>query len=165
MKRKYKCLLLVLLSLLVLAGWGKKRVELLSNKKLIDLEAAIQICLPGADSSEQESGDKTEKPAKATVTPKPTVKPTSTPKPTVTPGPTEAPKPRAIVISVREYKITYASTAMEDIDMLRERILLDNDAFVTFRLVDDFAEAHAYREIIALLDELETEAGIHYIKD
>lgn len=171
MKRKYKWLLLVFLSLLVLVGWGKKNVELLSSKKLIDLDAAIQICMPGADSSEQENGDKTEKPMTSTVTPKPTAKPTSTPKPTATPRPTatpkptEAPKPRAIVISVRDRQVTYASTGLEDLDILKERILQDNDALVTFRLVDDFAEAHVYRKIIGVLEELEAEAGIRYIKD
>ena len=49
MKKRGKLFLLLAVSLLVLAGWGQKKVELLSDKKLIDLSAAIGNCTLGAD--------------------------------------------------------------------------------------------------------------------
>ena len=51
MKKKYT-ILFVIFSLMLLAGWGKKNVELLNDKKLIDLDAAIGICIPGADAAQ-----------------------------------------------------------------------------------------------------------------
>jgi len=165
MKRKLKLLAVLVFSLLFLVGFGKKSVELLSDKKLIDLNAAIQICLPGADASEKEHGDETQTPVLPTVTPQPTVKPTTTPKATATPKPTTKPKPRAVTINVRGRIVTCGSTEWEDFDALKERIAREANSSVTFHLVDDFAEAHVYRKIVAILEELDAELGISYIRD
>lgn len=165
MKRKIKLLTALLFSLLFLVGFGKKSVELLSNKKLIDLDAAIQICMPGAESQEKENGENTKNPVPPTVTPTPVVKPTTTPQPTATPKPTTKPKPRAVVINVRDCTVTCGSTVWEDFDALKERIAREANSSVTFHLVDDFAEAHVYRKIIAILEELDAELGISYIRD
>ena len=152
MKRKIKLLLFTGLSLLVLIGWGKKNVELLNDKKLIDLNIAMEKCLPGADVSDPENSSNTEKPQN-------TVTPTITPQLTVTPN------PRTIVIRVRNRNITYDSIEWEDVDKLADRIRQDNSTLITFRLEDDFAEAHVYRRIMAVLAELEAELGIRYTKD
>ena len=166
MKRKYKLLLLLFFLLLFLVGWGKKSVELLNDKKLIDLNAALGICIPGAEELVSNNGKVTVAP-RPTATPRPTVtpRPTATPKPTATPTPTEAPKPRTIIIRVRDQKITYDSEEWKEVDNLEEQIRQDHGDLISFRLVDDFAEAHAYRRIMAILEELEAEIGIRYTKD
>lgn len=158
MRRKIKWLALMLFSLFLLAGFGKKSVELLSDKKLIDLNAAIGICLPGADDMTPEEGNTTQNP-------EPTVQPTVTPRPTVTPKPTGASKPRAVIINVRDREVTCGSSAWDDMDALKERLAREVNSNVTFRLVDDYAEAHVYRRVMAILKELEEEFGISYIID
>lgn len=160
MKRKIRLTLLVLLSLLVLAGFGKKSVELLSDKKLIDLNAAIALCLPGADSLEPENNGKQEEvqnPEEPTATPKPTVAPTMIPESTG--------KARTIVISVRERVISFGLDKSITLVTLEERIRKNHKNGVDFQLVDDYAEAHVYREIIEMLEKLEAEIGVSYTRD
>lgn len=156
MKRKIRLLFLVLFSLLFLVGFGKKSVELLSDKKLIDLNAAIAYCLPGADSATQEEG---KTPLEPSVTPRPS----ATPRPTVIP--TIKPQPRTVIISVRERVITYNSGEKIKLIMLEDRIRKDSRYVAGFQLVDDYAEAHVYREIIGILEKLEEELGISYTRD
>jgi len=156
MKRKIRMLFLVTLSLLFLAGFGKKTVELLSDKKLIDLNAAISLCLPGADSSEKEDGD-----TQTDLTPAPTAAPTTVPA-----GPAEYPEnTRVITISIRGDIITYAAAMWIQPEKLEEKIRLDYRENVSFRLEDDFAEAHVYRKALAILKELETEIGLTFTAD
>lgn len=165
MKRKYRLLVFLLLSLLILAGWGKKTVELLNSKKLIDLNAAIEICLSGSDSLEQENAGKPQISVAPVQTPVPTAEPVTEPTNTPMPSATAKPKPRAVVINVRGCEVTCGSTKWEDMDALKERIAREANSHVTFRLVDDFAEAHVYRQILAILEELKEELGLSYIRD
>lgn len=163
MKRKIKLSFLVTVSLLVLAGFGKKSVELLSDKKLIDLNAAIALCLPGADSLEQEDGkqEASRNPAEPTVTPKPTAVPTLKPEqPDMENG-----EAYTVVISVRERVISYGSGERIKLANLEEQLRRDYRNGADFRLVDDFAEAHVYRGIIEILEKLEAEIGISYTRD
>lgn len=166
MKKRGKLFLLLAGCILTLVGWGQKKVELLSDKKLIDLSAAIGKCALGADEISQQEGTSTQNPS-GQGTAKPTVKPTLKPtvKPTVTPKPSPTPSPRTIVISVRDCKITYDSQAWEDIDTLKERISKDHGSIISFQLVDDYAETHVFRRIMAILEELEAEIGIRYIRE
>lgn len=172
MKRKRKLLLLVSFSLLVLAGWGQKKVELLSDKKLIDLNAAIGKCLLGAEDLIQDDGSEIMNPTTTpgpvgSVTPKPTVTPrvTPTPRVTATPAPTRVPLPRTIDIRIRDQKIIYNYVEWPDIEILKEQIQKDHDERTTFRLIDDYAEAHVYRQMMDVLEELETELGLNYTKE
>lgn len=171
MKRKIKWLLLFSF-LLLFVGWGKKNVELLNAKKLIDLNAALGNCVLGADAilpDDKENTEQTQISVTPTVTPKlqSTPRPTATPRPLValTPQPTATPTPRTIVISVRDRKVMYDTLDWESVDTLKAQIQKDHAAHISFRLVDDFAEAHVYREIMAILAELEAETGIRYTKD
>ena len=156
MKRKNRLLFLMAVSLLVLAGFGKKSVELLSDKKLIDLNAAIALCLPGADSAKPEDTGSPE----VTKTP---AKPSATPRPPATP--TTKPKPSTVIISVRDQKITYNSGGKIELSKLETRIRQDARVVAGFKLVDDFAEAHVYRDVIEILEKLEEELGISYTRD
>lgn len=165
MKKKYRLPVFLFFTLLIFAGWGKKTVELLNSKKLIDLNAAIEICLSGGDLLEQENIGNPQISATPVQTPVPTEAPAKEPNNTPMPTATTKPKPRAVVINVHGSEVTCGSTQWEDMDALKERIAREANSHVTFRLVDDFAEAHVYRQIIAILEELEAELGLSYIRD
>ena len=166
MKKRGKLLLLVLVSLLVLAGWGQKKVELLSSKKLIDLSAAIGKCTLGAEEMTPSNGTDTQNPnGQGTVNPTPTTTPRPTAKPTSTPRPTVVPTAQTIIISIRDEAILYDLKPVENLDLLEKRIILANADHVSFRLLDNYAEAHVFRRVMALLEKLEAEIGIRYIRE
>lgn len=162
MKRKCILTVLALLFLTVLAGWGKKTVELLNDKKLIDLNAALGNCILGEEDLIQEN-NKTETEVTPSAAPKLT--PTATPRPTAIPVPTSKPQKVVIEIRVRAQTVTYNMTEWKDLDKLEEQIRKDYGVLLTFRLKDDYAEAHVYREMIAMLEKLEKEIGLRYIRD
>ncbi|MBQ8632157.1 MAG: hypothetical protein IJ420_00960 [Lachnospiraceae bacterium] len=158
MKRKGKLFLLLAVSLLVLAGWGQKKVELLSDKKLIDLSAAIGNCTLGADDMTPDDGTSTPKPnGQAGVTP------TAAPTPTRSPQPIIVPNAKTIIISIRDEAISYDLRIVNDMESLEKRITIENADHISFKLVDNYAEAHVFRRVRALLEELEAEIGIRYI--
>ena len=174
MKKRGKLLLFLVIYLLVLVGWNQKKVELLNDKKLIDLNAAIGKCTLGAEDLIPNEGDNTQdvnNPAttpapKLSVTPKPTEGITPTHQPTIQPKPTLPPllKPRTLDISIRDQQVTYNKVLWEDLEILKAQLQKDHDERTTFRLVDDFAEAHVYRQMLEILKELENEIGLRYIK-
>lgn len=169
MKKRRKWFLLLAVSLPVLAGWGQKKVELLSDKKLIDLSAAIGNCTLGAEDLTPDEEDSTQQSDMPTATPGPA--PSVTPKASPTPGPTGSTQPiivpnaRTIIISIRDEVILYDLRPVDDMEMLEKRITLENADHVSFQLVDNYAEAHVFRRVMALLEELEAEIGIRYIRE
>lgn len=142
MKRKITALLIVLCSIMLLAGWGKKQVELLNDKKLIDLSKAIENC-KGGDSlkpsdntgTDIEQGDGSQ---------------------------SDSMGEKEIVISVRNKTITYDNVQWKNIETIENKIRQDFEGNAVFKLVDDFAEAHVYRYLINVLSELQSEIGITY---
>ena len=167
MKKKGKLFLLLAVSLLVLAGWGQKKVELLSDKKLIDLSVAIGNCTLGAEDLIPDEGDNTRDPNGPTATPGPA--PSVTPRPTPQPGgssqPIIVPNAKIIIISIQDEEILYDLRRVEDMDALRTRITVENADHISFHLVDNYAEAHVFRRVMKLLEELESEIGIRYIRE
>lgn len=168
MKRKGKLLLLLAVSLLVLAGWGQKKVELLSDKKLIDLSAAIGNCMLGAEElvppdKGKETPNLSATPIPMTsVTPKPTVTPRPTAQPTRSPQPIIVPNAKTIIISIRNEAISYDLRVVNDMETLEKRITIENADHISFKLVDNYAEAHVFRRVLTLLEELEAEIGLRY---
>lgn len=151
MKKKLKWIVLFSLLLVFLGGWGKKSVELLNDKKLIDLNEALQICMPGADSPDDDINTENEREPENTEIPD---------------NPTDAKDDKKIiVISVRERIVTYGSTEKLEVVKLEERLRKDYRQGMTVRLVDDFAEAHVYKKVIAVLEQLEEETGLKYTRD
>ena len=49
-------------------------------------------------------------------------------------------------------------------ESLRKKITEDHAEHISFQLLDNFAEAHVFRRVMKLLEELETEIGIRYIR-
>ena len=167
MKKRGKLFFLLAASLLVLAGWGQKKVELLSDKKLIDLSVAIGNCTLGAEDLIPDEGDNTRDPNGPTATPGPA--PSVTPKPTSSPTgssqPIIVPTAKTIIISVRDEEILYDLRRVEDMETLKTRITVENADHISFQLVDNYAEAHVFRRVVALLEKLEAEIGIRYIRE
>ncbi|MBQ7864035.1 MAG: hypothetical protein IJ353_06175 [Lachnospiraceae bacterium] len=168
MKRRGKLFLLLTVSLLVLAGWGQKKVELLSDKKLIDLSAAIGNCTLGADDMTPDDGTSTKNPngqagVTPTAAPTPTIAPRPTAQPTRSPQPIIVPNAKTIIISIRDEAIFYDLRVVNDMESLEKRITIENADHISFKLVDNYAEAHVFRRVRALLEELEAEIGIRYI--
>jgi len=168
MKRRGKLFLLLTVSLLVLAGWGQKKVELLSDKKLIDLSAAIGNCTLGADDMTPDDGTSTKNPngqagVTPTAAPTPTRSPRPTAQPTRSPQPIIVPNAKTIIISIRDEAIFYDLRIVDDMESLEKRITIENADHISFKLVDNYAEAHVFRRVMALLEELEAEIGIRYI--
>lgn len=151
MKKKYRIPMLMIVSLLFLVGWGKKQVELLNDKKLIDLNAAMGICMPGADTPDHNANDQESEERRSQET--------------QTGTDSAGDEEKIIVIRVRGEKVTYDSVQLTGLDSLKNRIRRDCGDKVSFRLMDDFAEAHVYKEILKMLSELKSETGLTYTMD
>ncbi len=156
MKKKYWAALMLLCSLVFLVGWGKKKVELLNDKKLIDLNAAIERCIPGANAPERPENEASasddsleETLAQAVPAEAHSVEETE----------------RIVIIKVRDQTVTYDAETYTDLSKLEARIRQDNGEHVSFRLVDDFAEAHVYKEVLSILGDLEAEIGLNCTKE
>lgn len=148
MKKKVRLAAVLVFALLFLAGWAKQSVKLLDDKKLIDLEAALQVCLHGDSMT---TGDEnTDNPDAPVSTQSPT-----DPKEDID-------EERIIIISVRDRGITYDAGEEIELNKLEYRIRQDYREKTTFQLVDDFAEAHVYRRIKAILSKLSDEMGLEY---
>lgn len=157
MKKKYLATFIMISFLIFLAGWGKKEVKLLNDTKLIDLDAAIEKCIPGANSTEEsEASDSTSDVSSDEEVP------------TITMPNDEKlveNKERIIVITVRDQTVTYDTKEYTDMNRLKAKIVQDNGKQVSFRLVDDFAESHVYKEVLSILSDLEAEIGLNYTKE
>lgn len=152
MKRKVRRAAILVFSLLFLVGWGKKSAELLNDKKLIDLEVALQVCLHGDSMSESDiNSDNTKEPENTESSEAPTDT-----KESIDEG------EKIIVISVRDQRVTYGAGGEIELNKLEYRIRQDYGDKVTVQLVDDFAEAHVYKRIKAMLASLNAEIGLEY---
>ena len=156
MKKRYLFVLATVCALVFLAGWGKKNVELLNDKKLIDLNTAIEKCIPGANSAE-----KSETSSSTSIVADEKVMPGSASNDENRVETQE----RIIVITVRDQTITYDTEEYADLNRLKAKIIQDNGEYVSFRLVDDFAESHVYKEVLSILSDLEAEIGLNYTKE
>ena len=91
------------------------------------------------------------------LTPVPTVTPTPTP--TATPTPTPKPTVQAPPeIKIRDTQISLDGTTVKDAKALRSELEKRFKDGGTAVLTDDWAEAHVYRDVMLILDEL----GIDY---
>ena len=156
MKKKYPAMFMMICSLMFLAGWGKKEVKLLNDTKLIDLDTAIEKCIPGANSAE-----KSETSSSTSIVADEKVMPGSASNDENRVETQE----RIIVITVRDQTITYDTEEYADLNRLKAKIIQDNGEYVSFRLVDDFAESHVYKEVLSILSDLEAEIGLNYTKE
>ena len=163
MKRKITALLLAMIAMLVLAGWGKKEVRLLDSSKLIDLNKAIELAKPGGMAGDSEENAETSSEAAEAEDAKETEGDNHSVHDTLDSV------VKNIVIRVRGERISYTcgSINLDNISetQLMNRIRSDYAAGAQVTLMDDFAETHAYKAVKGLLDELKEDIGLNYKED
>lgn len=137
-----------LLAVILYAGlFGKKSVELLNdNPPLIDLDAAIQEADFGKNgNTDQDIGDSSQE----------------------NPGGNNGEDSssgqdvgRTHVIRVRDEEITYESLPYRTMDTLKRKLKQVYHSGDDIRLVDDYAEYHAYVQVLTMLEELQAEGYV-----
>ena len=160
MKRRLTLLFLIMVTMAFLVGWGKKSVELLDSTKLIDLREAIGLAKPGGSKgeSDNESAQSDEEVSVNEALEDKSMDDTVE----------SIEVPRNIVIRIRNEEITYTygSTVMNISVAELEKQLRNNFSVETsITLIDDFAEAHIYREVQGILNNLKSELGLTYKLD
>ena len=68
---------------------------------------------------------------------------------------------KIVIISIENQIITYNSVEYT-VDSLKNKIQQDYSDKVLFKVEDNFAEAHVYKDVIEILSELESEIGLVY---
>lgn len=146
---------LLIFSVGLLAGWGKAAVELLNDTLLIDLDKAIKeapIGKQGNTFTIKESEAERE-----AIVDNQTVN-ASKKKIPVSP---EKKKERYI-IKIKDTTITYKNSRYTA-DTLKEKLIRDcSNGAASIYLQDDYAEAHVYRNVLAILEQLEETIGLEY---
>ena len=156
MNKKTGLMLISLLALFVLAGFGKTEVELLDSGKLIDLEKAIGLAKAGgsAGSSEEGSDAASETDPEDAAGEEPSGY-----------GSTRG-AVKDIVIRIRGEQIFYrcGSLTMGGFTdtQLEDRLRSDFVSGAKVTLTDDFAEAHVYKTVRGILDRLNNDMGMTY---
>ncbi|MBO6137609.1 MAG: hypothetical protein J6O71_03260 [Lachnospiraceae bacterium] len=160
MKRKVTLLLFMLTAFALLTGWGKKEVRLLDSSKLIDLSKAIELAKPGGsagDSEEPSESEESGEEGKVSGNSSQELQESL------------SPAYQRIVIRIRGEQIfyTHGRYSQDDISAAGLESALRSD-YVPGReviLMDDFAEAHVYKEVCGVLDELKSSIGLAYKED
>jgi len=141
--KKTVLLLLTIACLTFLAGFAVKTVELLNeNPPLIDLSLAIEEAKFGQSGNESHlEGDDPDHSQE------------------------EAGEGRTITITVRGEGVWLEEHRFFSLDSLKTRIEKNYRSGDVIRLVDDYAEAHYYREILAIIEQLNKDGGYPYEAD
>ena len=151
MKKTLYLIILVLCTGL-LVGFGKKIVDLRDNKPLIDLNKAIHEAPIGQEGNEGAVDNETEEEYKddfAEVNENHVV---------VTPTNILS----IYKVSIRNTTIKYGDLDCVDAQELKEKLQQEYKIGDKVILVDDYAESHVYKEVLAVLDELVQTIGLEY---
>lgn len=150
LKNNKKLITVVILfsSLLILGGWGKKKIDLMTDGKLINLDKAIVMAQLGTEETEQNTDSNQEKMKEKNEQDQATVD--------------------VSVVSSKTYKIRIHGTRIalngseckkeELASLIREKCQPGDSV----RLLDDYAEAHVYHEVEDILTELSKSIGFKY---
>ena len=134
MKKAIKIFFL-LITVLALCSWGEKSVELLDSRKLIDLDKAIDISTPGGTSflDDEEKESDTEQ------------------------NGSQNHSSKLLTITITGEKIAYDQKAVSGTEKLAKKIRMDLKDGMKISLVDDYAEAHVYRDVLKALKSIRSE--------
>lgn len=141
-KNSFLLIPLCMFMILLWCSWGEKPVELLDDKKLIDLNKAIEFMEPGGE----------------LITP-------DDPAYTTAVTTEQKPSEEMIYINVRGEQIKFdgEEITFEELEAkLRQKLKKTDREHVTFKLADNFAEAHVYRNILGLLRDMNEKEGVKY---
>lgn len=158
--KKLIIILLLTLCMLLLTGWGKKAAELLNDTLLIDLNQAIKESSIGnqgntlaTEDKETESDDIMKDNQTVNI-------------PTNEPMILQEEKKGPYIIAIRDMTITYDSSICSGIDVLKSKIISDcSNGTGSVYLMDDYAEAHVYNDVLAILEQLHETIGLEYNAD
>lgn len=131
----------------LLVGWGfNDSVTLFHRNKVIDLQKAIELARPGGDEKADDEINAKEEPA---VTGAKIVSEEESQESTVN-----------IIVSEKIIKID--GKEISNVNQAGDFIKKLNGPSVTYELIDDYAEARTFKEIISILEELRKDDGIVY---
>ena len=158
MEKRKAILFFIIIASFALAGFGRKEVRLLDGGKLIDLSRAIGLARPGGRAGDTEG--------KTGVSPDSIKSDDEGASGKGAADDSTNPMARNIVIRIRGEEIyySYGSSIQDKISetQLENRIRTDFSSGGRVILMDDFAEAHAYRNVCSVLDKLKSETGLTY---
>lgn len=129
--KKFLISVLLFMTLCLLAGFGSKPIELLDKGRLIDLDKAIQNAENLDDQNKIEEVDTMEK------------------------------KKETYKIIVRGETILFEDRECKNTEELKKLITLLSSEKSGISLLDDYAEAHIYREVLEVIKEV----GIYYTEE
>ena len=134
MKKTLKIIFL-LVTVITLCSWGEKAVELLDSRKLIDLEKAIEISTPGGAAIFEDDQDDTDTEQHGS----------------------QNPSSKILVVTIRDEQITYNQKSVSGVEELAKKVRMDLKDGMKISLVDDYAEAHVYRDVLKALKTIRSE--------
>lgn len=134
MKKTLKIIFL-LVTVITLCSWGEKAVELLDSRKLIDLEKAIEISTPGGAAIFEDDQNDTDTEQNGS----------------------QNPSSKILVVTIRDEQITYNHKSVSGVEELAKKVRMDLKEGMKISLVDDYAEAHVYRDVLKALKEIRSE--------
>ena len=134
MKKTLKIIFL-LVTVITLCSWGEKAVELLDSRKLIDLEKAIEISTPGGAAIFEDDQNDTDTEQNGS----------------------QNPSSKILVVTIRDEQITYNQKSVSGVEELAKKVRMDLKEGMKISLVDDYAEAHVYRDVLKALKEIRSE--------
>ena len=134
MKKTLKIIFL-LVTVITLCSWGEKAVELLDSRKLIDLEKAIEISTPGGAAIFEDDHNDTDTEQNGS----------------------QNPSSKILVVTIRDEQITYNQKSVSGVEELAKKVRMDLKEGMKISLVDDYAEAHVYRDVLKALKTIRSE--------
>ena len=134
MKKTLKIIFL-LVTVITLCSWGEKTVELLDSRKLIDLEKAIEISTPGGAAIFEDDQNDTDTEQNGS----------------------QNPSSKILVVTIRDEQITYNQKSVSGVEELAKKVRMDLKEGMKISLVDDYAEAHVYRDVLKALKDIRSE--------
>lgn len=134
MKKTLKIIFL-LVTVITLCSWVEKAVELLDSRKLIDLEKAIEISTPGGAAIFEDDQNDTDTEQNGS----------------------QNPSSKILVVTIRDEQITYNQKSVSGVEELAKKVRMDLKEGMKISLVDDYAEAHVYRDVLKALKEIRSE--------
>ncbi len=170
MGKKISILLVGSIVLFILGGWGKKAVQLLDSKPLIDLSKAIEFAMPGGSPGESTEPEDQTDISETSEDIEEMVEPEE-PEEAVDLSEheelEEVTKDMLIRIHGESVFYTFGKTTLEDVTEkdLEKQIREDYSSIVQVKLMDDFAESHTYKSIRKMLELLKEELGMDFIED
>lgn len=157
--KKTTIILLSILSIFFLVGWGKKSVELLNGTPLIDLNKAIKEAPIGNQGNtqkleeyEMESDDIIMDSQIESVPNKESII-------------SQEEKNVVYIIEINDTTITYDGKLCNEGDLEKKIINDCSNGAGSVRLKDDYAEANIYKRVLEILDKLHKDIGLQYVSD